>query len=78
MPEMAVSAGISDHNFTDDSQEFEAFIPSPSAADQQQAFKNLTACLAEQGKWLAANRLKRTKTRLMLSSYLPKIALRNN
>jgi hypothetical protein len=46
------------HYFADDSHEYESFIPSPSAADQQQAYNNLSACLADQGKWLAANRLK--------------------
>ncbi|EFX64949.1 hypothetical protein DAPPUDRAFT_265475 [Daphnia pulex] len=58
MHEIAESAGICDHYFADDSQEYESFIPSPSAADQQRAYNNLTACLADQGKWLAANRLK--------------------
>ena len=53
---IAKLAGISDHYFADDSQE--SFIPSPSAADQQRAYNNLLACLADQGKWLAANRLK--------------------
>ena len=46
------------HYFADDFQEYESFIHSPSAADQQRAYNNLSACLADQGKGLAANRLK--------------------
>jgi hypothetical protein len=58
MHEIASSFGISDHYFADDSQEYDSFTPSLSAADQQRVFDNLTASLVEQGKWLAANRLK--------------------
>jgi hypothetical protein len=43
--------GISDHFFTDDSQEYESFIPSPSAADQQRAYNNLSACLVDLGNF---------------------------
>jgi hypothetical protein len=50
MHEIAASFGISDHYFADDSQEYDSFTPSPSAADQQRVFDNLAASLAEQGK----------------------------
>jgi hypothetical protein len=66
------------HYFADDSHEYESFIPSPSAADQQQAYNNLSACLADQGKWLAANRLKLNEDKTDAHLYLAKIALRNN
>ena len=58
MHKIAASFGISDHYFADDSQEYDSFTPSPSAADQHRVFDNLAASLAEQGKWLAVNRLK--------------------
>jgi hypothetical protein len=63
MHEISESPGISDHYFADDSQEYESFILSPSAADQQRAYSNLTACLADQGKWLAAISLKMNEDR---------------
>jgi hypothetical protein len=56
MHEIAASFGISDHYFADDAQEYDSFTP--SAADQHRVFDNLAASLAEQGKWLAVNRLK--------------------
>jgi hypothetical protein len=58
MHEIAASFGISDHYFADDSQEYDSFTPSLSAADQHRVCDNLAASLAEQGKWLAVNRLK--------------------
>ncbi len=58
MHEIAESFGISDHFFADDAQEYDSFTPSPSAADQHRVFDNLAVSLAEQGKWLAVNRLK--------------------
>jgi hypothetical protein len=58
MHKIAASFGISDHYFADDSEEYDSFTPSLSAADQHRVFDNLAASLAEQGKWLAVNRLK--------------------
>lgn len=37
---IAESAGISDHYFANEFQEYEYFIPSPSASEQQ-AYNNL-------------------------------------
>ncbi len=58
MHEIAESAGISDDYFAVDSQVYESLISSPSAADQQRPYNNLSACLADEEKCLASNRFK--------------------